>query len=116
MVRTGTREQIPSYPYVPFFPQTLPILEDVLPTTTRLIRVFESAGLHCITSTVVTQSIAPDWKAYADKLEAGGDSVLARLSDGELATGIKAVRDHAGSGPIIEPIDVLFFRSTAAVE
>jgi len=116
MVRTGTREQIPSYPYVPFFPQTLPILEDVLPTTTRLIGVFESAGFHCVAATVVTQAIAPDWKAYADKLETGSDSVLARLSDGELATGLKAVRDYAGPGPIVEPIDVLFFRSTAAVQ
>lgn len=116
MVRTGTRERISSYPYVPFFPQTLPILVDVLPTTTRLIDVFESAGFRCIASTVVSQSIAPDWKSYADKLETGSDSVLARLSAGELATGIKAVRDHAEPGPIVEPIDVLFFRSAAAGE
>jgi ubiquinone/menaquinone biosynthesis C-methylase UbiE len=110
MVRTGTREQIASYPYVPFFPQTLPILEEVLPSTVSLVSVFESAGFDCIVSTIVTQEIAPDWNAYADKLATGADSVLARLTPAELATGIEAVRVHRGAGPIIEPIDVLVFR------
>lgn len=116
MVRTGTREQIASYPYVPFFPQTLPILEKVLPSTASLVGVFESAGFECITSTIVTQAIAPDWNAYADKLATGSDSVLARLTAGELARGIEAVRVHSAEGPIIEPIDVLVFRCPPPVE
>jgi hypothetical protein len=100
---------------VPFFPQTLPILEEVLPSTARLIGVFESAGFQWVASTIVTQAIAPDWEAYADKLATGSDSVLARLSEAELASGIACVRAHAGAGPIIEPIDVLFFRSTSGL-
>jgi ubiquinone/menaquinone biosynthesis C-methylase UbiE len=114
VVRTGTREQIASYPYVPFFPQTLPILEEVLPSTASLVAVFESAGFNCISSTIVTQAIAPDWRAYADKLATGSDSVLARLTAGELARGVAAVRIHGGPGPIVEPIDVLVFRTSSA--
>lgn len=113
VVRTGTREQIPSYPYVPFFPSTRSMLEELLPDRARLCALFEAAGLRCVASQVVTQTIAPSWPAYADKLSAGGDSVLARLADDELTRGIDAVRRHGdgpGGQPITEPIDVFFFR------
>src|SRR6185369_11287608 len=33
LLRTGTRERIPFYPYLEFFPASLPIMEDCLPTT-----------------------------------------------------------------------------------
>ena len=111
VVRNGTRDRISSYPYVPFFPQTRPILEDVLPSVAELRHVFESAGFRCLGAHVVTQVIAPDWRAYADKLATGSDSVLARLPADELAEGIEAMRNHQESGPIVEPIDVLFFRA-----
>ena len=62
---------------------------------------------------VVTQTIASSWTEYAEKLRAGGDSVLARLSREELDDGLAALRaraaeedDHA----IVEPIDLLVFR------
>ena len=64
-------------------------------------------------SQIVTQTIAPSWQAYADKLSAGGDSVLARLTEDELVRGLAAVRqqhDGPDGPPVVEPIDVLFFR------
>jgi len=112
-VRTGTREQIQSYPYVPFFPGTRSMLEDVLPDRPGLCAVFERVGFRCVESQIVTQTIAPDWAAYADKLSAGADSVLARLSEDELGRGIDAIRSSGkgrGEQPVVEPIDVLFFR------
>lgn len=113
VVRTGTREHIPSYPYLPFFPSTRRMLEEVLPDQARLRAVFETAGFRCAESHVVMQTIAQDWEAYADKLAAGGDSVLARLADDELSSGLEAVRRH-NPGPdaraVVEPIDVFFFR------
>jgi ubiquinone/menaquinone biosynthesis C-methylase UbiE len=109
VVRTGTREQVSSYPYVPFFPSTRAMLEDLLPDRSRLSAVFGAAGFRCVESVVVTQTIAPSWSAYADKLAAGGDSVLARLAEDELARGLEDVRRH-DDGPVVEPIDVLFFR------
>lgn len=113
VVRTGTREQIESYPYVPFFPGTPSMLEDLLPDRPGLCAVFESAGFRCVESRIVRQTIASDWSAYADKLSVGGDSVLARLSKDELNRGLDAIR-HYGKGrgeqPVVEPIDVLFFR------
>jgi ubiquinone/menaquinone biosynthesis C-methylase UbiE len=113
VVRTGTREQIPSYPYVPFFPSTRSMLEDLLPNHSRLCAVFEAVGFRCVESQIVTQTIAPSWSAYAGKLSAGGDSVLARLAEDELARGLEAIRRYGvgpGGRPVLEPIDVLFFR------
>jgi ubiquinone/menaquinone biosynthesis C-methylase UbiE len=113
VVRTGTREQIQSYPYVPFFPSTRSMLEDLLPDRPGLCAVFERAGFRCVESQIVTQTIAPNWAAYADKLSAGGDSVLARLGEDELGRGLEAIRrysDGPGEQPVVEPIDVLFLR------
>ena len=113
IVRTGTREQISSYPYVPFFPRTRSMLEDLLPDRASLRKVFDTAGFRSVTAEIVEQTIAPHWNAYAGKLAAGGDSVLASLTAEEFASGVEAVRTHdaaVGDHPVVEPIDVLVFR------
>ena len=112
VLRTGTREQIESYPYVPFFPSSRPLLEATLPARAVLEASFATADLHVVASEIVTQTIAPDWIAYAEKLAAGGDSVLARLSQQDFEAGLAAVRRHAvqeGRGPVTEPIDFFVF-------
>jgi hypothetical protein len=70
--RTGTREQVPGYPYVPFFPSTRSMLEELLPTNARVREVLEAAGLHMVASETIAQIIAPNCMAYAEKLSAGG--------------------------------------------
>jgi ubiquinone/menaquinone biosynthesis C-methylase UbiE len=113
LLRTGTRERISSYPYVDFFPQSRPILEDVLSTSTFIREVFEAAGFQMVTLELVTQEIAPGYAAYAEKLAAGADSVLASLSQRDFDAGMKALRDHALPTPgeaVFEPIDVFVFR------
>jgi ubiquinone/menaquinone biosynthesis C-methylase UbiE len=111
-VRTGIREQIESYPYVPFFAPSRPILEKILPRRSDVRALFASAHLDPIAHQIVLQTIAPDWMAYADKLAAGGDSVLAQLSQREFEAGLAAVRRYAeteGRQPVVEPIDVFVF-------
>jgi ubiquinone/menaquinone biosynthesis C-methylase UbiE len=114
VIRTGTREQIPSYPYVPFFGPTRSILEEILPGSADVRATFAAADLRMVASRTITQTIAPDWMAYADKLAAGGDSVLARLSRQDFDDGLAAVKRHAaadGRRPVVEPIDLFVFRS-----
>lgn len=55
IVRTGTREQIASYPYVPFFPQTRSMIEELLADVAGLRAVFETAGFRCRASDIVTR-------------------------------------------------------------
>ncbi len=113
LLRTGTRDRILSYPYVEFFPESRPILEDCLPTGVMIREVFESAGFTTVSSSVVTQKIAEDYATYAEKLAAGADSVLAQLSQSVFESGIEAMRVHAasvGDKPVYEPIDLFVFR------
>jgi len=113
LLRTGTRDCIPLYPYVEFFPASVPILEDVLPTAAFVREVFESAGFSTVSSDVVIQKIAPDYATFADKLAAGADSVLAQLSAADFKAGLEATRvyaSRAGDKPVCEPIDIFVFR------
>jgi ubiquinone/menaquinone biosynthesis C-methylase UbiE len=111
-LRAGSREQIASYPYVVFFPESRPILEEVLPTNTFVREVFEAAGFRMIAFEVVIQEVAHSYAAYAEKLSAGADSVLARLSSRDFEAGMMALRAHAAQSEeaVFEPIDVFVFR------
>jgi hypothetical protein len=112
-LRAGTRERISSYPYVDFFPESRPILEEVLSTNTFVRKAFEAAGFRMVTLELVTQEIAPSYAAYAEKLSAGADSVLASLSRRDFDAGMRALRAHAAHSDgeaVFEPIDVFVFR------
>jgi ubiquinone/menaquinone biosynthesis C-methylase UbiE len=111
ILRAGTRERIQSYAYVDFFPQSLPILHERLPSSVIVREVFETAGFRTVTHTAVAQEIAPNYAAYAEKLAAGADSVLAQLSPRDFEMGIRAVREHAARSDeaVAEPIDVFVF-------
>jgi ubiquinone/menaquinone biosynthesis C-methylase UbiE len=114
VIRTGTREQIPAYAYVPFFEASRPLLEEIMPASADVLATFEAAGLRMVASQIITQTIASDWTIYAEKLAAGGDSVLARLSRQDFENGLRAARRHAagdGRGRVTEPIDLFVFRS-----
>jgi len=84
----------------------------VLPSVSEIRDTFEGAGFRLVSSELVTQTIAPTWAVYAEKLAAGGDSVLARVSAAELEAGLERVRRHAAAvdpQPVTEPIDLLVF-------
>jgi ubiquinone/menaquinone biosynthesis C-methylase UbiE len=112
LLRTGTRERIPSYPYVEFFPASLPIMEDCLPTEAFVREVFKAAGFCTRSADVVIQEVAADYATYVEKVLSGADSVLAQLSPTEFQSGIDAMRSHAASvsdKPVSEPIDIFVF-------
>ena len=112
-LRAGVRDRIPLYPYVEFFPESLPILEDTLPSAAQIREIFESAGFSTVHTGLVVQQIAPDYVTYAEKLAAGADSVLARLSPNDFRAGMEALQAYgirAGNQPVTEPIDVFVFR------
>lgn len=110
-VRTGTREQIQWYPYVPFFPSTPHKLVTVLPDHADVCGPFIEAGFRLVAAELIRQTIAATWSAYADKLSAGADSVLATLSREEFESGLSALRQHRPvNQSVIEPIDLFIFR------
>jgi hypothetical protein len=73
---------------------------------------FEAAGFRLRASEVVKQTVAPNWSAYADKLSARGDSIIAALSEQELQSGLAVLRRHglrAVNQIVVEPIDLIVF-------
>jgi len=65
-----------------------------------------------MTVDVVTQEIASNHGAYAEKLSSGADSVLASLIHSDFDAGLSALRLHASrveSQAVFEPIDVFVF-------
>jgi hypothetical protein len=66
-----------------------------------------------VSGELITQKIAPSYAAYAEKLSAGADSVLASLSRDDFDAGMRALRAHAAHSDgqaVLEPIDVFVFR------
>lgn len=115
-LRAGTLEEISSYPYVPFFPGSMPIMERTLVANRVLRDTFESAGLRTIKIGVLVQQVAATYAAYADRIAAGGDSVLAELDPFEFDAGLEALRAHAARvdpKAVTEPIDFFAFASSA---
>lgn len=112
LLRTGIRERIREYPYVEFFPASVRIMENCLPTKEFVRAVFEAAGFVTVSCEVITQTIAQDWAAYVEKVATGADSVLAQLSASDFQKGLDAMRAHAErvrDTPVSEPIDVFVF-------
>lgn len=113
-LRGGVRESIPAYPFVEFFPPTLPMLEEDLQTGAFVRDTFEAAGFGLVEREIVTQEVSPSLDAYADKIALKADSIIARLSDADFEAGMRAIRARAASiapAPVYEPVDVFVFRS-----
>lgn len=112
-LRTGTSDCIPAYPYVGFFPESKPIMETILSARTSIRELFERVGFTTFAEDVIVQEIAASHVAYADKLAAGADSVLAQLTPKDFDAGLASLRSYAltNSDPVTEPIDIFVFRS-----
>jgi ubiquinone/menaquinone biosynthesis C-methylase UbiE len=108
-LRTGSREKISLYPYVRYFPGSVPLMEKRLPSIQFQRETFEAASFKVLFAGEVTQQIAPDFATYADRLALKADSILLSLDDREFDAGIAMIRDEKTPGPIVEPIDFLVF-------
>jgi ubiquinone/menaquinone biosynthesis C-methylase UbiE len=115
-MRGGTSEQIALYPYVPFIPATVPLLERALTSTSFVRDVFETAGFQTVSMELVRQEVAPSFEAYAAKLATRADSIIAALAPPDFEVGMAALRAHGVRNPdvaVFEPIDVFVFRTAA---
>ena len=112
-LRTGSRDRIPSYPYVPYFPTSRPLLEQRLPSMKIQRRVFEDASFQILYSGLVTQQVASNIEEYADKIALKADSILVSLDDKEFDAGLAALRKERKAGPVVEPIDFVVFAKSS---
>jgi ubiquinone/menaquinone biosynthesis C-methylase UbiE len=112
-LRAGTRERVPTYPIVRFFPASVPILERTLDGEQFIKGVFAGAGLRCLEHELVQGAAADNWLEYSEKISYRADSVLAQLSDDEFSAGLENLRGYAQErnedGPVVELIDFFVF-------
>jgi ubiquinone/menaquinone biosynthesis C-methylase UbiE len=114
-LRAATIDRIGAYPYVPFFPRSDAILNDVLQSQATIETIFVNAGFHLVCHQLVRSEVASNWDAYAEKLASRADSILAQLSDQEFEIGLAALREHAATvpqEPVIELVDFFVLRSS----
>ncbi len=107
--RNCTSELAGACPYAPHFPGVSHLLRTRLPARKDIRATAERAGFRIAVCTVTTQTTADTYAEYADKLAAGGDSVLATLPRRDFDAGIQALRVHArivDPCPVQESIDV----------
>lgn len=113
-LRAGATDRIDAYPYVPYFPRTPELLARSLTSLAFIRDTFAGAGLDLTHHEVVSNEVAANWSAYADKTAWRADSILAQLTDVEFAEGMAALRRYAGGRPadepVIEPVDFFAFR------
>ncbi|HXQ16851.1 MAG TPA: class I SAM-dependent methyltransferase [Caulobacteraceae bacterium] len=114
-LRAGATDRIDSYPYVPFFPDTRPLLRKDLQSLAFIESTFEGAGFRRDHHEVVLSEVAANWTEYSDKLAHRADSILIQLADHRFGAGLAALRDHARQASknerVIEPVDFFVFRA-----
>ena len=98
-LRAATIDRIGTYPYVPFFPRSRAILNDVLQSQETVETIFANAGFHLVRHQLVRSEVAGNFHAYAEKLAFRADSILVQLSDQEFQAGLVALREHAATAP-----------------
>ena len=117
-LRAATIDRVETYPYVPFFPRSGAILNDVLQSQALIETIFVNAGFHLVDHQLIRSEVASNWDGYAEKLAFRADSILAQLSDREFEAGLAALREHAAAAPqdqaVIELIDFFVFRRSQA--
>jgi ubiquinone/menaquinone biosynthesis C-methylase UbiE len=110
-IRNSTREA--DFPHRHFFPAMEALIASDLPSRLRVKAVFEETAFDVAVSEVVTQTVAPNWRAFVEKSTLRADSFLARLSDDEFQRGLIAMQNHRAAqedGAVAEEIDWFVFR------
>jgi ubiquinone/menaquinone biosynthesis C-methylase UbiE len=111
-LRTGIRERARSYPQSEFFPGSILLMEQRLPSPEFIREVFFRGGFVAEKEGVVFQRIAANLQEFADRTATRADSVLRDVDDSEFEAGIEAIRRKAlgTDGPVVEPIDYFVFQ------
>ncbi len=117
-LRASTTDTIELIPYVEFFAGSRAILKKRLTSIRRTRAIFESAHFSTVLYDTISQAVATDWIAYADKLSHRVDSILASLPNNDFQRGLAALRAYAEQAdpnmPVIEEIDFFVFRQLGA--
>jgi ubiquinone/menaquinone biosynthesis C-methylase UbiE len=114
----STIELLDSYLWLPFFPSARDIDLARLPRQGAVIETAREAGLISVRHRTVANAVAPNLRAYADRIASRTISTLQLVPDAEFAAGIVELRrewarEDRGE-PITDPIDLFHFRRASS--
>ncbi|MDA1097751.1 MAG: class I SAM-dependent methyltransferase [Proteobacteria bacterium] len=116
-MRQPSREQIPDYTYLPYFPSVEAIAAVRLPARQAVMETFVEAGFNAVARIAVDHQVAPNWADYVEKLAHRADSFLASIPDAEFTAGLARMREEIprrrGQGPVPSKIDLFVFQAIA---
>lgn len=88
LVRSGTKESIPSFRFLADFPKAMRIELERMPTRRRLVETVRSAGLSGVTLESVTQISVRTYSEYYERVRLRGFPSLALISDDDFRKGL----------------------------
>jgi len=111
-LRAGTTEQLDNYAYIPFFPETRPLIGRTLVSKAMIESTFAGGGFRLERHRLVPSEAAQSWPDYVQRLAHRADSILVQLTEAEFDRGLEALSNFAKTspaGPVVEPVDFFVF-------
>ena len=88
LVRSGTKESIPSFRFLADFPEAMQIELERMPTRRRLVETVRSAGLSGVRLESVPQISVKSYSEYYERVRLRGFPSLALISDDDFRKGL----------------------------
>jgi ubiquinone/menaquinone biosynthesis C-methylase UbiE len=112
-IRNYSLENLPSLPYLQFFPEAMHISRTMLWPRTTLVEHFTARNFAQLSQGTVHQEASPDVESYFRKIESRAYSDLALISDEAFDRGIARMKEAGASlesGPVLEEVDYFVFQ------
>ena len=107
-------ESLGALPFLRFFPTARPIADRQSAALGALIEQLTRAGFEPVAREAIEQELAPDLRAYAERIGKRAISTLELIDDADFEAGLRRLRETAGrAGPataVSERIDLVVLR------
>ena len=112
-IRNYSLENLPSLPYLKFFPEAMHISQDMLWRRSTIVEHFIARGFTLLSQGTVRQEASPNVVSYLGKIKSRVYSDLALISEEAFARGIARMHEAGtslGSGPVLEEVEYFVFQ------
>jgi ubiquinone/menaquinone biosynthesis C-methylase UbiE len=114
LIRNSFGDRLDDVHWLDFFPPAKRLAATRWPTVEQAAHAFSSAGFEVETLESVPEVIAPNLRAYHDRLRVRANSTLTLIDEHEFAEGLarldRAASEQSGPEPVVDRRDLLVLR------